>query len=100
MKKTKVRADYKEEGQKLLRISAVISAGRIERIGIAGDFFLHPEEAIFLLEDSLRGARISEISERVQRFFQKGGVFALGITPEGIQKAVELGLSEAKMRKS
>ena len=44
----------KVEGGKLLRIEADISENKIKDISITGDFFLHPEEKIFEIEDALK----------------------------------------------
>lgn len=41
-------------GGKLLRVDIGYS-DKVEQVKITGDFFLHPEDVIFVLEDTIRG---------------------------------------------
>jgi hypothetical protein len=52
----------KVPGGKLLRVTSVINGGKIQSISIRGDFFIHPEEAVSVIEISLVGS----IAERDQ----------------------------------
>jgi lipoate-protein ligase A len=45
--------DYKVPGGKLIRLQADIEDGKIKKICINGDFFIHPEEKIAELEKAL-----------------------------------------------
>lgn len=54
--------DYKVPNGKLLRLSASLDQGKIKKISITGDFFLHPEERIFALEKSLTGKTLDRIT--------------------------------------
>mgnify|MGYP001597926112 CR=1 FL=1 len=81
----------KVPGGKLVRVR--VEYGRtIEEVTITGDFFLHPEEGIGALEESLRGMEIGAGEEvmtaAVRRAAEAGGLVLVGITPEGIAKAV------------
>ena len=46
---------------KLVQVDMSVKNGRILSIIIAGDFFLHPEEAIEIVESRLVGASLQEI---------------------------------------
>ncbi|MBR9707424.1 MAG: biotin--protein ligase [Candidatus Diapherotrites archaeon] len=51
-------AAKKVSGGKLVRVKVDISDGRIASAKIEGDFFLHPESGVELLEASLLGTTI------------------------------------------
>ena len=73
-------ADYKVAGGKLLRVRVrVAEAGVIDAITIFGDFFMHPEAAIEVLEGALAGAPLDAavLRARVQAFFD-GDVQVIG----------------------
>ena len=48
-------ASYKIPGGKLVKVKLSIASGKIDQVRILGDFFLHPEETIRTIEDSLIG---------------------------------------------
>lgn len=48
-----LEANYKVPGGKLIKVKLSVSSGRIEQVRILGDFFLHPEETILAIEESL-----------------------------------------------
>lgn len=78
----------KVPGGKLVRVR--VEYGRtIEEVTITGDFFLHPEEGIGALEESLRGMEIGAgegvMTAAVRRAAEAGGL-GLGIAPEGIAR--------------
>jgi lipoate-protein ligase A len=50
-----MRCEEKIPNGKLVCIEVWEKDGLAERVKITGDFFLHPEESITLLEDSLKG---------------------------------------------
>lgn len=50
-----MRVEEKIPGGKMLAIEARICEGKIRGVRITGDFFLHPEDAILRLEESLDG---------------------------------------------
>jgi len=55
-----MRAELKVPGGKLIRIECAVKNEKIVSAKITGDFFMHPEEAIYVLEKSLIGSAISE----------------------------------------
>jgi len=58
----------------------------ISDIVITGDFFVHPEEAIDELQESLKGARTEpeEIRNILEDFFERTEVRMYGISTEGM----------------
>jgi lipoate---protein ligase len=54
-----VKAEEKISNGKLVCVEVLAEGGRISRLRITGDFFLHPEEAIGLLEGALSGQPLS-----------------------------------------
>lgn len=55
-------ASYKIPGGKLVKVKLSIASGKIDQVRIMGDFFLHPEETIHVIEDSLIGCEEDENS--------------------------------------
>ncbi len=87
----KGEGSYKAPGGKLVRVR--VEYGRtIEGVTITGDFFLHPEEGIDTLEESLKGVAVGAgeeaMAEALRRAAEARGLVMVGITPEGIARAV------------
>ena len=86
-------ADYKVPGGKLLRVRLTLGGTAeppmIQRIRITGDFFMHPEEAIEMLEALLTGVPFDEdaVREQVQTFFESD-VDVIGAGVEDVVIAV------------
>ena len=61
--------DYKVPNGKLLRIDADIKEKTIIDIKIHGDFFIHPEDGIEIIEKNLIGKKIDDksLSETLNR---------------------------------
>jgi len=83
-----VEADHK--AGKLIRIRAETKGEEILDIRITGDFFTIPKEAIFNLEDALRGKRLEEETLRaiVNRFYDVEKPEMPGVGPEDIVQAL------------
>ncbi len=92
-----MRAELKVTGGKLLRVDCVTKDGVILHIRITGDFFLHPEEGIEVLEEKLTGLRADEekIREAVSSFF-RGGHLLIGAEPEDIVEVIKKALKRLK----
>ena len=73
---------------KLLKVTCETENKVIKSVKISGDFFLHPEESIVILEKNLVGATIDRgsISKIVGEFIQKGNIF-IGIEVDHIVEA-------------
>lgn len=65
-----MRCEEKIAGGKLIAMELRTSGGVVARAKITGDFFLHPEEAIILVERSLEGLPLSageaEVARRIR----------------------------------
>ncbi len=68
-----MECEEKVPGGKLIRVEVFENGGRISRLRITGDFFLHPEEAIDSLEGALAGSPLSIASDEtlVERRFAR-----------------------------
>lgn len=77
-------------GGKLIKVLTSIKNNVIEEIKITGDFFLHPEESIEVLEEKLRGVKIEEellIKNIINEFFKSKTL--IGASPEDFFLAVK-----------
>ena len=77
-----LKGELKAQGGKLIRCFLTIQDDKINSIKITGDFFLHPEEKIFELEEILTGCQITEslISQRLTKFFKNATL--IGASPQ------------------
>lgn len=86
------QASEKVQGGKLVRAS-VDYDGTILDVTITGDFFLHPEEGIELIEASLVGLPHTvpeeELRRRIERVVDVNGLTLVGITPDAIARLVK-----------
>ena len=77
----------KISGGKLVRVDVVYSK-HVERVKITGDFFLHPEELIIEIEESLAGADIpiikSVLVERVEAILSHHDAILIGFSPDDL----------------
>lgn len=85
-----LRAEYKAEGGKLIRVQLDKRDDKISFIKITGDFFMHPEELIEDLERILVGCVVDEkaIAHVIRKFIEENGVTLLGATPEDFAKCI------------
>ncbi|MCX8170776.1 MAG: hypothetical protein N3E47_02210 [Candidatus Bathyarchaeota archaeon] len=85
-----LKAEYKVEGGKLIKVQLAKREGKIDAIKITGDFFMHPEDLIDELEKALLGCPLNEnaIAETIRRFVRDRGVILLGATPEDFAKCI------------
>lgn len=68
---------------KTIKVDLVIDNGDlIENVVISGDFFLHPEEYIHLIEESIRGRSLKDAINKLNEF--RGKVELLGATFDDI----------------
>ncbi|MFX1484073.1 MAG: lipoate protein ligase C-terminal domain-containing protein [Promethearchaeota archaeon] len=85
-------SSYKISGGKLVKIRLWIENGRIQRITILGDFFLHPEETILAIEKSLTGVELNmgSIENRIAKILNESKADLIGATPKDIANAIKL----------
>jgi len=79
----------KVPGGKLLCVEVELSAGRIGKIRITGDFFLHPEESIEAIERGLIGSRPDEVAAKVSAILSRERAQLIGAAPEDIERLVK-----------
>lgn len=84
------KAEYKVEGGKLIKVQLEEKEGKISMIKIMGDFFMHPEELIESLENSLVGCAFNEleITETIKNFIKTNKITLLGVSPEDFAKCI------------
>lgn len=80
------KALYKVPNGKLLKVFLEDVDGKIDSVKITGDFFLHPEENIEKLEESLRGSEISKeiLTERIEKFLKVTPTEFFGLDTESL----------------
>ncbi|MCS7120680.1 MAG: lipoate protein ligase C-terminal domain-containing protein [Nitrososphaerota archaeon] len=84
------KAEYKVSGGKLIRVKVRKKDGLIEEIKITGDFFMHPEDAIEILEEKIRYQPLveSSIAKAIAEFLETSKVTLLGASPEDLAKCI------------
>ena len=87
------RVEYKVPGGKLVAAEAEMEGGRISRVKITGDFFMHPEAEIARLESALIGVTLEELNAEVDRFFADRSIQLLGIAHADFTHIIRLSLS-------
>jgi lipoate---protein ligase len=82
------RSQMKVPEGKLVRIEAVCDQGVISNIRITGDFFVHPEEALFTIERELDGLRLTgkeeDLGQKVITTVSASGATLIGFGPDNI----------------
>ncbi len=83
-------SSYKIPEGKLVKVKLWVSSGQIENVEILGDFFLHPEETLVSIEDSLLGAPADEsiIELRISRTLTEANASLVGATAKDIAKTI------------
>ncbi len=79
---------YKVPGGKLLRVSLEIENNTIKDIRITGDFFIHPENGIHLIENALKGADRDQVCKKLNEVLESGSIKIIGFTAEDLGGAV------------
>ena len=83
---------YKVPGGKLLKIKLIQKNGKIEKLTIMGDFFLHPGMVLSKIEKALVGTEIEShaLSDVIQHCLSSNSANLIGASPEDIAKAIEM----------
>ncbi len=78
-------------GGKLV-IVKISYSDKIERLQILGDFFIHPEESLSLIEELFIGSQINltkaEVSGRIDALAKKNGIEMIGVTADAMAQAI------------
>ncbi len=76
------RSQIKVPDGKLVRMDAICEQGTISNIKLSGDFFVHPEEALFRIERGLDGLKLTgneeEMVEKVGSVVDASGAVLIG----------------------
>jgi lipoate---protein ligase len=76
------RSQRKIPGGKLVRLDAVCERHILTNIRISGDFFVHPEEALFTIERGLDGLRLTgseeDLVQKVGSIVTASGAILIG----------------------
>lgn len=79
--------DYKVKNGKLIRITYDLDKV-IKKIKIYGDFFIHPEDAIFEIEKALENKRPNQITKTISDLIKNDNIKIIGFEPEDIEKII------------
>ncbi|VVB98493.1 Lipoate-protein ligase A subunit 2 [uncultured archaeon] len=86
------RASEKVAGGKLVRLELEHDGSRIVCAKITGDFFLHPEDALAEIENSLAGTDLrspeSAFSARISRITSSSSAEMVGFSPEILARLI------------
>ena len=74
----------KVPGGKLLVVKAEAKGGKVVKVFIEGDFFLHPEDKLELIEKALPNTAIGIMPEVLKNIIQENNIELTGITVEAI----------------
>jgi len=85
-----LEANYKVPGGKLVKVKLDVSSGKIDKIQILGDFFLHPEETILTIEESLLGCHrdTHSIEEIIEHTMIDSDATLIGATASDFSKTI------------
>ena len=83
-------SSFKIPGGKLVKVKLQVSSGKIAGVTILGDFFLHPEEALQKIEESLIGTIVDEtsIGNIIAQTLVDSGATLIGATASDIAKTI------------
>ena len=83
-------ANYKVPGGKLVKVKLHASSGKIDEVLIMGDFFLHPEETILAIEESLSGCPKDEksIQKKIEQTLINSSATLIGATASDFSKTI------------
>jgi hypothetical protein len=85
-----LEANYKVPEGKLVKVKLHVNSGNIDKVQILGDFFLHPEETILAIEESLIGSRKdSQLIEKIiVEKLEDAEATLIGATAEDFAKTI------------
>lgn len=78
----------------LIRTKVHVSADKISKMQISGDFFMYPEDMLWKLESFLLGTKAThgEVLSRIRAFYERTGVVTPGVAPEDFAEAIMIGV--------
>ena len=83
-------SSYKIPGGKLVKVKLKAACGRIAEVRVLGDFFLHPEETLLDIEESLVGTPTEEtaITDMIDQTLTESNATLIGATAADIAKTI------------
>ena len=74
----------------LIRVRLEVHSGHLSEVQISGDFFMHPEEGLWNLEQTLVGTEVSRnmILSKIKAFYEKWNILTPGVIPEDFAEAI------------
>ncbi|MDJ1370708.1 lipoate--protein ligase family protein [Gulosibacter molinativorax] len=94
-----MHGEYKVPGGKLVVVDFDVTAGRLENVRLAGDFFLEPDEALGALNSGLEGLSAEATGEDITRAAREAlpqDAQLLGFSPESVAVVVRRALTGAR----
>jgi len=84
------QAVYKVPNGKLIKIKVQATKQKISQITITGDFFLHPEETLSVIERNLIGCDLEEdtLIKSIQFILEKENAILIGAEAVDFAKAI------------
>jgi Zn ribbon nucleic-acid-binding protein len=77
---------------KLIKIDVESKENKISKLRIYGDFFLHPEDSIEIIENVLIGCRYDRcaIKKTIDTVMKKNNIQSVGIDSDSLSEAITL----------
>lgn len=92
----KKKASKKVVGGKLIRAEVEFDEA-IRKLKITGDFFMHPEEAIEGIENSLIGMAVSiskeELESEIKQFLEARQILLIGFSPADLAEVIKAAMA-------
>jgi hypothetical protein len=87
-------SEYKAK-KGLIRVKIKVDKDRIKDIEITGDFIIHPEEALWSIQEKLRNCSLSikDVREKVLEAIRESNAILVGFEAEDVVQAVMEALS-------
>lgn len=83
---------YKVPDGKLLKIKLNYNqkTNKINNVRITGDFFVHPEEAIEMIEEELKNLKLDKINlfEKIQSVVTQNNIELIGLDAESLTNGI------------
>jgi lipoate-protein ligase A len=83
---------YKVPDGKLLKINLNYNqkTNKINNVRITGDFFVHPEEAIEMIEEELKNLKLDKINlfEKIQSVVTQNNIELIGLDAESLTNGI------------
>lgn len=94
----KYSAVEKIPGGKLVGVEAWVDEGCVSRVKLTGDFFLHPEESVGVLEKAIAGTSVhfdsGALEKQLSSIVEEHGLVLIGVSPGAIAAVLKKALGE------